>query len=580
MKYYVVDTESTTKEDDCRVWAYAICDVFDFNNIIVGTSIDELMLWCSLQADNPKIYLHNMKWDSQFIIYWLFKNGFTHVQDRRNRATKTFTTLISDKGLYYSIEVIFKLQGKKVRKVTFYDSYKLIPLSVEGIAAAFHLPFKKLEIDYSAHDDLPEGSPLSPKEDKYIRHDVLIVAYGIRFFLELGLDKMTIGSCALNEYKTIIGKKQFDLLFPPSEHGEDIRQSYRGGFTYLEPQFAGKVLQNGIVLDVNSLYPDRMRYCLLPYGNPIFYRGEYKPDEIYTLYVQMIRCQFKLKPGKIPTIQIKNSMFFTGNEYLTTSGDEEITLVLTSVDLEMFLDHYEVYNIEYVAGWKFKGAYGLFDEYVDKWISSKEQASIEENWGMYLISKLFLNSLYGKFGTSTIIKSKVPYLDKNDVVHYYDSEPEQKEGVYIAMASFITSYARQKTIQSAQKIKDDYNAGRSNIQFVYADTDSLHCISPDFSLPEDLEIHPTKLGAWKYEGKWKRAKFLRQKCYIEEFTKHTDALDPEYKLKVTVAGMPDSCYDQVDFRNFKIGASYKGKKQPQIVKGGVILRSIDFTIKP
>lgn len=580
MKYYVVDTESTTKEDDCRVWAYAICDVFDFNNIIVGTSIDELMQWCSMQTDNPKIYIHNEKWDAQFILYWLFKNGFTHVQDRRNRATKTFTTLISDKGLYYSIEVIFKLQGKKVRKVTFYDSYKLIPLSVEGIAAAFHLPFKKLEIDYSAHDDLPEGSPLSPKEDKYIRHDVMIVAYGIRFFLELGLDKMTIGSCALNEYKTIIGKKKFDLLFPPSEHSEDIRQSYRGGFTYLEPQFAGKVLQNGIVLDVNSLYPDRMRYCLLPYGNPIFYRGEYKPDEIYTLYVQMIRCQFKLKPGKIPTIQIKNSMFFTGNEYLTTSGDEEITLVLTSVDLEIFLDHYEVYNLEYVAGWKFKGAYGLFDEYVDKWISSKEQASREENWGMYLISKLFLNSLYGKFGTSTIIKSKVPYLDKNDVVHYYDSEPEQKEGVYIAMASFITSYARQKTILSAQKIKDDYNAGRSNIQFVYADTDSLHCISPDFSLPEDLEIHPTKLGAWKYEGKWKRAKFLRQKCYIEEFTKHTDALDPEYKLKVTVAGMPDSCYDQVDFRNFKIGASYKGKKQPQIVKGGVILRSIDFTIKP
>ena len=75
MNYYVVDTESTTKEDDCRVWAYGICNVVDPDNIIVGTSIDELMQWCSLQADNPKIYLHNMKWDSQFIIYWLFHNA-------------------------------------------------------------------------------------------------------------------------------------------------------------------------------------------------------------------------------------------------------------------------------------------------------------------------------------------------------------------------------------------------------------------------------------------------------------------------------------------------------------------------
>ena len=580
MKHYVVDTESTTRAEDCRVWAYAICDVFDFDNIIVGTSINKLMEWCSLQADNPKVYLHNMKWDSQFIISWLFKHGFTHVQDRRDRATKTFTTLISDKGLYYSIEVIFKLKGKNVRKVTFLDSYKLIPLSVEDIAKTFHLPFSKLEIDYSAHDDLPEDSPLSPKEDAYIRNDVKIVAYGIRYLLEQGLDKMTISSCALNEYKSIIGKKKFDLYFPTLEHDEDIRQSYKGAFTYLEPQFAGKILKNGVTLDVNSLYADRMRYCLLPYGVPIFYRGEYQPDEIYTLYVQMIRCQFKLKPGKIPTIQIKNSMFFTGNEYLTESGDEEITLVLTSVDLEMFFDHYEVYNPEYVAGWKFKGAYGLFDEYVDKWVKSKEQATEDENWGLRFLSKMFLVSLYGKFGTNTIIKSKIPYLDKNDVVHYYDSEPEQKDGLYVAMASFITSYARQKTIQSAQKIKDDYNAGKSNIQFVYADTDSLHCISPDFSLPESLDVHPTKLGAWKYEGKWKRAKFLRQKCYIEEFTKNPDAMDPKYNLKVTVAGMPDSCYDQVDFHNFRIGASYKGKKQPQIVKGGVILRSIDFTIKP
>ena len=43
--------------------------------------------------------------------------------------------------------------------------------------------------------------------------------------------------------------------------------------------------------------------------------------------------------------------------------------------------------------------------------------------------------------------------------------------------------------------------------------------------------------------------------------------------------MPKDCYQYVNFNNFKIGASYKGKKQPKIVPGGVVLSEIDFTIK-
>jgi hypothetical protein len=46
-----------------------------------------------------------------------------------------------------------------------------------------------------------------------------------------------------------------------------------------------------------------------------------------------------------------------------------------------------------------------------------------------------------------------------------------------------------------------------------------------------------------------------------------------------VAGMPKECYPYVNFKNFKIGASYKGKKQPKNTVGGVVLNNIDFTIK-
>jgi hypothetical protein len=133
---------------------------------------------------------------------------------------------------------------------------------------------------------------------------------------------------------------------------------------------------------------------------------------------------------------------------------------------------------------------------------------------------------------------------------------------------------------------DDYNAGKSNIQFIYADTDSLHLDSPNFQLPEGLDIDPYKLGAWKYETRFSDkgqkegcgAKYLRQKCYIENSTEDIESDDPDFKLKITVAGMPQECYPQVTFDNFKIGASYHGKKTPRIVSGGTVLLETDFTI--
>lgn len=579
IKTYVADFETTTTEENCHVWAYAICDVSNRENVIIGTTIDDFMHWCESQKDNVKVFFHNLKFDSQFIMYWCFKNGYKHVEETRDRESKTFTTLISDKGLYYSMEVVFYKKGKKINKVVFQDSLKLIPLSVDAIAKSFKLPIQKLSIDYAAHNDLPEGSPLSPIEEEYIKHDVQIVAYAIEYFYNEGLDKMTIGACALEEYQKLIQKRNFKRYFPEPTYDEDVRQSYKGGFTYLNPKFAGKIIKHGVVLDVNSLYPSVMRYEYLPYGTPIYFKGKYKPDEMYPLYVQMFRCQFKIKPGKIPTIQLKHSIFFKGTEYITDSEGER-TLCLTSVDLELFYEQYDVFNEEWFSGWKFKGTLGLFDEYIDKWSNNKIDAKEKGNHGLYLISKLFLNSLYGKFGAACSVRSKIPFFDEDeDTIKFTVSDYKPKSGIYIAMASFITAYARRKTITAAQKVTDDYNNGISNIQFVYADTDSLHCYSPDFELPKGLDISPTKLGAWKYESKFKRGKFLRAKCYIEESTEDIYEDNPEFELKITVAGMPSGCYDQVTFSNFKLGASYTGKMQPKNVKGGVILKSVDYTIK-
>lgn len=112
----------------------------------------------------------------------------------------------------------------------------------------------------------------------------------------------------------------------------------------------------------------------------------------------MIVCTFNIKKNKIPTIQIKNNKrFFIGNEYLEHSGDEPVALYLTNIDLKLFLEQYNVDDLKYICGWKFRSINGLFTDYIDKWIAVKNQATLDKNAGLRATAKLMLNSLYGKF---------------------------------------------------------------------------------------------------------------------------------------------------------------------------------------
>ena len=93
---WVADFETTTRIEDCHVWAFAVCEVGNSDDVVIGTTIDEFMDWCRQQKDNPKIFFHNLKFDGQFILHWLFTHGFTHAAKPEDRKTNTFTTLISD----------------------------------------------------------------------------------------------------------------------------------------------------------------------------------------------------------------------------------------------------------------------------------------------------------------------------------------------------------------------------------------------------------------------------------------------------------------------------------------------------
>lgn len=582
----VADFETTTLIDDCRVWATCLYSLEDKQVVHIANNIDEFMevLRINSSKSSLEIYFHNLKFDGEFILSWLYNNGFRY--DDLLATEKTFRSLITDMGLFYQLEIRFST-SKRSKIVVIRDSLKIIPLKVSQMAKAFGLKTLKGEIDYKAFRS--KEHKLTKEEIEYIKNDVIIVGESLSTMFDIGLNKMTISSSALKNYKDSIGgDRAFRNLFPLISKVDDdfIRKAYRGGYTYVNPNIANKRLNcNGMTFDVNSLYPSRMYYENLPYDMPIYYQGAYKSNVTHPLYIQRLKCKFKCKKGFVPIIQLKNNARFSDTEYLRDSGVERVELTLTSVDLELIKKHYKLTNVTYIDGYMFKGKIGLFENYINYWIGVKNQATIDGNKGLRQIAKLMLNSLYGKFATNGNSDVKIPLMEGDVVKHQvkctidkdtFDgnlADGKERELNYTAMACFITAYARKVTIDAIQSV----GGLNKDSRFCYCDTDSIHITGEE--IPK-IWVDDVELGAWAHESDWTFAKFIRAKTYIEEINGELD---------VKCAGMPDNVKELITKDNFKVGFSvlandktidnrYK-KLMPKRVPGGVVLVETDFTIK-
>lgn len=567
---YSCDFETTTDPNDCRVWAYGWMQVGKTSRYEIGNSLEEFMQWA--EKCDGILYFHNLKFDGEFIVNWLLHNGY---KEDDSGKPKTFTTVISSMGQWYAIDICYGYRKKKKLHTTIYDSLKKLPYPVKVIAKAFNLEIMKGDIDYDA--PRPIGHIITDEEHAYIKNDIQIVAEALDVQFKQGLDRLTNGSDSLKGFKDSISKKQFEKWFPilSLETDTDIRKAYRGGFTWLNDRFKNKEVGEGIVYDVNSLYPAQMYTRLLPVGRPIFFNGQYQPDKKYPLFIQHIRCQFEIKEGFIPTIQIKKNLRFQENEYLKSSNGEIVDLYMTNIDLEMFFDHYEVVDLEYCSGYMFRGQTGMFKEFIDYWtaIKTTSEGAIKS------LAKLQLNSLYGKFASNPDVTGKYPYLKEDGSTGFRLKEKEFRDPVYTPMGVFITSWARYTTISTAQKCYD---------RIIYCDTDSIHLTG--LEVPEAIKdiIHPKALGMWAYEGAYAKAKYIRQKTYYHVlYAKTVDGkvveCDKEehdtFKHVVKCAGMPDKVKSRVTFETFQVGFSSLGKLRPKHVRGGVVLEDSVFTIK-
>ncbi len=608
-KLFSCDFETTTQKDDCRVWAYGYMEIGNKENYKIGNSIDEFMEWAEKQKGD--LYFHNLKFDGSFIVNWLLRKGFKWTKegkDENHGHAGTFSTIISNMGQWYMVDICYGYKGRKKLHTVIYDSLKKLPFPVKRIAKAFNLPVLKGDIDYEL--PRPEGWEITEEEREYIYNDIFIIASALEIQFNQGLTKMTNGSDSLSGFKEIISKQRFKNMFPVlSKHIDDeIRKAYKGGFTWVNDKIQGVSLGEGMVFDVNSLYPSRMYYCDLPYGTPVKYEGKYEYSETYPLYIQSLSCSFELKEGHIPTIQIKNKRgLFQQNEYLKSSNDEIVNLHVTNVDWELIQEHYHIHDLEYHDGYMFQSKNDLFREFIDYWMDIK----VNNTGAIRELAKLMLNSLYGKFASNPLVTGKVPYLKddgalgfrlpiKEGVMKEVNGkmipviDEEYKDPVYTAMGCFITAYAREYTIRTAQSVYD---------RICYCDTDSIHITGTE--IPEAIKdiIDDNELGYWSHESTFKRAKFVRQKTYIEDVCykyvikedgtkKKVSAGIEDYEfteMDVKCAGMPEYIKKYVIWENFREydegmllparDGYWYGKLMPKQVPGGVVLEKTHFAIR-
>lgn len=584
MGKFTADFETTTDENDCRVWAWAVCEIGSPENFWYGNSIDTFFDFLSVH-DGDTFYFHNIKFDGEFCVNYMYRNNYEYIEDTEHPKEYSFNALISSMGAWYSLDIYMKRKGKRFVHVKLSDSLKILNFSVADIAHSFELPISKLELDYN--EFRPVGHKLTPHEVDYIRNDVEIMARALDVMFKQGHTKMTIGSDALEYYKNTVSDFKFYYPELPPAMDAEIRESYKGGFTYLSPKYAGVKVGHGITLDINSMYPAQMYNEPLPVFEPKRFDGKYKYDPDYPLYVIMFNCRFDLKKGRIPSIQLKRNTMFRPNEYIESTNGEIVTLTLTSVDYDLFREQYNVRDLEFIGGYKFKAIKGLFKKYIDHFMKMKIESKKAGNKPQTLIAKLFLNSCYGKFGTNPNGGRKIPRI-VNDTLAY-EMKPVvegERKAVYIPTATFITSYARAFIIRSSQMVRDWSLKNKGYDAYVYSDTDSMKVLLDKDDLEQLKDVIPIddyELGKWAFEEEWIAGKWLRQKCYIEQYEDGT--------IHATIAGLPKRLAPLINFDNFHYGfstaeldpqkvAEHGGYKlKYKHVEGGVILQDTDFTIK-
>lgn len=379
----------------------------------------------------------------------------------------------------------------RIGKCELRDSWLLLPVPLAAYKKD-DFDYKKLESDVR-YKYMPEIEQYLCGDCRYL-YEVIN-----RQVEEYGL-KITLPSSAFNFwFKRFSGldkipktNKNFFDYFKPYYYGGRVECFKKGVFNYEFKSY-----------DINSAYPYAMQHEH-PFGCS-FIRQSKLPKQENDIRKSFITFSGRSN-GALP-FRTKQGLSFP-------TGEDTRLFCCTGWELLEGLEsnHIEIDRVERVEVFE---QTICFKEYVDYFFKQKQQLK-NVDAAMYLLAKLYLNSLYGKFA-----------MDGREHLTYYTCSPEDIEekigsGAHfcgelgnlgligfdkehhnfynIATAASITGFVRAYLFKHIKKAEG----------VMYCDTDSITCKN----LPCDIG---KEIGQWENEGIYESGAIAGKKMYAYKY---------------------------------------------------------------
>lgn len=350
------------------------------------------------------------RWNTNIILYFHNGSNFDLIIIMKEILNKYPSKVITRSNKF------FELTYKNVygHQILIRDSLHILPMSLSSAAKTINQKKIDFEFENITTDNISSKYSTSFWVNliKYLSNDILILfrviikyrsAMSNSFTIDC-FDHLTIPSLTLNLY--ISKYMPEESIYRLTENQDNfVRKSYLGGISDVY-KFYG---ENLVSLDVNSLYPASMRNNPMPVG-----KGEwvYDQEELKKDFFGFLEVEIDAPYSNIPFLPYRDEYRGLINPYGKWSGvyfSEEIKYAVT-----------KGYKIKIIKGLKFRKK-NIFKEFIDHlyYIRNNNKSEMVK-----LVSKLLMNSLYGRFG----MKKKA---EKTIIVN------QNEKGLYYALHSII-----------------------------------------------------------------------------------------------------------------------------------------------
>ena len=437
------------------------------------------------------------------------------------------------------------------------------------------------DLDYTIKRNASDAYRMDPTELQYCDNDTIILSeYAEYYYNHFGrsMDFLPLTKTGIlrhitkqlcKAYCKAKGQRIDNImlaLFPPEKlYSAMMNYLFRGGYVHGAVNTAGEILRDMMSLDRRSSYPAALNFDYYPITKMVKTDVELFEESLITKCC-MIYCEFtKINKRLVHTIESRSKIIDADNAYYDNGRlicADRLRVFITELDYDIYTKFYSWDSMKVLKLWTAER--GKLPKYMlepinhNYIIKSKLKMEGRSDTTEYVVAKENVNSGYGN-AVTRMRTNQVTYDSNTDsyiIDHQFDYITEVKKQVLLPQwGIWCTAHARHDLLDLFYQIDTHARElGRDN-DVHYGDTDSIKLTNYQdhkyiidaynermqrnvAAMCERFGYDPVYfdgLGSFETEYYIKKFKHQGAKRYI---TQYLDSKHKEYKLKITIAGLP------------------------------------------